>query len=361
MLPWVLRQSSASYLLGSQLRQSSSLGSSSRQAPQAVRGLGALPATTTSSDHGAAAVAAGAALALASPFSATSSSRRQRLQRELRELGLDPQVLLDPGDPLAELVRPAWPVAEAFLDPRSDEELAVASIPGRARTVACRLAEALAKARAEAAAELCNSDRTEQELQAKPRIQRAPLTVVLSHGLTPEEVGCLLRTCESAGVQEVQICGDTPGPPDPKVLKTSLKAEDFVPHRRAPSIVEQLPLLRAAGCQIWGITDGSEESSAGADVVGSPITVDPLNGEAAFAFARAWPPSQPLALIIGPGSCGSLEPEVARNCDVLVRLGGACNPASVAEGLDIDLSGPGPALAASVVIYDLVRRLALLK
>ncbi|CAE7602754.1 unnamed protein product [Symbiodinium sp. CCMP2592] len=176
-----------------------------------------------------------------------------RLCRELHNLGLE--LTQD----LPNQVPGSWGLAQAFLEPEDDEELGRAMVPGAARTVAGKLAEEWQRGRADAAVELRNWDRTEQEIADKEG-DRQPVTVLLSD-LSPQEVGCLLRTCEAAGVPEVVLCDDTPGPPDPGVLKTSLQAEDFLCIRRAAGAAKELQRLAEAGMQVWTLDSDSGNSA----------------------------------------------------------------------------------------------------
>jgi len=146
----------------------------------------------------------------------------------------------------------AWHSLETFLDPRDAEERGVAMLPGRARSVAGSIVEELQRGRQKSAEGLRNWDRTEDELREMQSAQRLPLTILLD-GLGPQEVGCLMRTCEAAGVQELLLCDDTPGPPDARVLKTSLKAEVFLPCRRVGPLETELPRLEEAGFQTWSL------------------------------------------------------------------------------------------------------------
>lgn len=56
----------------------------------------------------------------------------------------------------------------------------------------------LQRGRQKSAEGLRNWDRTEDELREMQSAQRLPLTILLD-GLGPQEVGCLMRTCEAAG------------------------------------------------------------------------------------------------------------------------------------------------------------------
>lgn len=193
-----------------------------------------------------------------SVWSRTREERYHRLQREIRHLG----EVADLED-LKTQVPKAWHAVEKFLDPCDAEERGVAMLPGRARSVAGSVVEELQRGRQASQEGLRNFDRTAEELQelqslhgspSDPLVQRVPLSVpltVLLDGLCPHEVGCLMRTCEAAGVQELLLCGETPGPLDARVLKTSLKAEEFLPHRKVGPLKFELERLEEAGIQTW--------------------------------------------------------------------------------------------------------------
>lgn len=259
---------------------------------------------------------------------AEAAWRRHRLERELLHIGVDLGVL-PLGQPLQGLsgqLALARPAVDAFLWPGGPEELAVTRVPGRARTIAASLAFATQRAQARAAAELRNSDRTLDEVREAPLGPRAPLIVLLD-GLSAIEVGCLLRTCEAAHVQAVLLCGKTPGPPDPQVLKTSLHAEDWLPHRRVSGAAEALHELHAEGCRLWGLAgvraDGMEEHSG-----------------------RIETAPQPLALVLGGGPSGAVTPEVLALCDGPFWL-------SMEDSASAEV---GPGVAGSIAIFDIVRQ-----
>eukprot|EP00439_Symbiodinium_sp_Y106_P023841 s5298_g2.t3 len=205
--------------------------------------------------------------------------------------------------------------------PQPVVELGQAMVPGAARSVAGKLAEEWQRGRADAAVELRNWDRTEQEIAGKEG-DRQPLTVLLSD-LSPQEVGCLLRTCEAAGVPEVVLCDDTPGPPDPGVLKTSLQAEDFLCIRRAADAAGELQRLASAGMQVWTLDSDSGNSAKQPEA----------------DLFEDFAPCPPVALGLGCRIAGFPR----------IRV-----PVRHAAGADIRLS---IGVIGSVVIYDLIRRL----
>ncbi|CAK9117177.1 unnamed protein product [Durusdinium trenchii] len=177
-----------------------------------------------------------------------------------------------------------------FLKPNA-EELGPAMLPGRARSVAGKVVEELQRGRQAAASSegLRNWDRSQEELKLKrPKEELKPdlpsMTVLLD-GLNPEEVGCLMRTCEAAGVQELLLCGQTPGPPDVRVLKTSLKAEAFLPHRRVGPLELELWRLQKAGVQTWSL----EAQAGGASRTLAMPQVTALEVPLALAVSSDYP------------------------------------------------------------------------
>ena len=58
------------------------------------------------------------------------------------------------------------------------------------------------------------------------------------------------------------LCNDTPGPPNPAVLKTSLGAEDRVPFTYSGSLSATLQNLRNRGVSIWGLAAAATTSTA---------------------------------------------------------------------------------------------------
>eukprot|EP00927_Polykrikos_kofoidii_P047767 TRINITY_DN42048_c0_g1_i1.p1 TRINITY_DN42048_c0_g1~~TRINITY_DN42048_c0_g1_i1.p1 ORF type:complete len:360 (-),score=44.94 TRINITY_DN42048_c0_g1_i1:116-1195(-) len=288
---------------------------------------------------------------------AAAAWRRARLERELARLGVSPGVLdlhmrgqtLPAHDRL-----PAWQAVEAFLWPSSADAMAAAWLPGQAQTVAGSLAAELQAADTCAGATnagLRNVDRTPAELNGSLLTSRMPLTLVLD-GLPAEEVGGLLRACETAGVDSVILCGETPGPPEPKVLKTSLRSEAFVAHRRSPSAVVALRKLQSDGFTLWAVSadgrSGFDGDEARTDVCAPKvISLDETT--------EAIPPQLPLALALLGGYRGANTEKAAAGlramsvCDAVVRL--------PAYGVENTLSG---AVTGSIVIYEILRRWRLL-
>ncbi|CAJ1376322.1 unnamed protein product, partial [Effrenium voratum] len=215
---------------------------------------------------------------LEAAWSSTRQERVARLQRELLFLGEE-----TPLERIQLKAPRSWRQVEPFLEPQSPEDRGLAMLPGRARSLAGRLVEELQRGRQAAASELRNWDRSAEERQ-QLATGAVPLSVLVD-GLEPQEVGCLLRTCEAAGVQELVLCGETAGPPDKKVLKTSLKAEEFLPHRRGSALDQELQKLRQAGVQTW-ILD-LEQAPARLTTIGS-VGCSPAVIGSVVIYKLAW-------------------------------------------------------------------------
>jgi len=60
-------------------------------------------------------------------------------------------------------------------------------------------------------------------------IMKKELYLILDNIRSRENVGSIFRTSDAAGVKKIYLCGITPCPPHPKIEKTSLGAEKYVP------------------------------------------------------------------------------------------------------------------------------------
>lgn len=68
--------------------------------------------------------------------------------------------------------------------------------------------------------------------------------IAVAHDLrSMHNVGAIFRAADGAGFDEVIISGYTGAPPDQRITKVALGAEEFLPHRRATSLDELLEML----------------------------------------------------------------------------------------------------------------------
>ena len=83
--------------------------------------------------------------------------------------------------------------------------------------------------------------------------QRHPVTVMLTNVRSLYNVGSIFRTCDSALVHEIILCGFTPHPPRKEIEKTALGAVDTVPWRYFKNAHDAIDTLRAEGLNIFAV------------------------------------------------------------------------------------------------------------
>lgn len=66
-------------------------------------------------------------------------------------------------------------------------------------------------------------------------------------------VGSIFRTADGAGVSQIHCCGTTPTPEHPKIAKTSLGAEDFLPWNYHPNALDLVLNKKQAGYRVLSI------------------------------------------------------------------------------------------------------------
>jgi tRNA G18 (ribose-2'-O)-methylase SpoU len=84
----------------------------------------------------------------------------------------------------------------------------------------------------------------------KLREPRLPFIVVLNNIRSLYNVGSIFRTSDGAGVDKIWICGITGHPPNDRIAKTALDAQDHVPWEYREDIYTLLKELKAKGYQI---------------------------------------------------------------------------------------------------------------
>ena len=92
-----------------------------------------------------------------------------------------------------------------------------------------------------------------QELLQRQSDKRGPrlsVCVLLNHVRSLYNVGSIFRTADGAGIEKVWLAGITGIPPDSKISKTALGAEQMVPWEYARNAGEILARLRAQNYQI---------------------------------------------------------------------------------------------------------------
>ena len=77
-----------------------------------------------------------------------------------------------------------------------------------------------------------------------------PFTVVLNNIRSLYNVGSIFRTADGVGIEKLWLCGITGHPPDPKISKTALGAENTVPWEHSWNIDTVLKELKKRHYQI---------------------------------------------------------------------------------------------------------------
>ena len=151
-----------------------------------------------------------------------------------------------------------------------------------------------------ASTQLVDSRPIEREpIQSSKRNNSFHLEAILDNIRSAWNVGSIFRTSDGLGICKLHLCGLTPTPENPKVLKTSLGAEASVAWRQANDGVREAQALRAQGYHLWALeyTPGSE----------SLLDISPLQRE------------QPYCLVVGNEIAG-IDPGILDLCERLVYI-----------------------------------------
>lgn len=255
----------------------------------------------------------------AGSFKEGALQRSCELERELHVLGVDFEFLDKP--PHCTLLGPALRACKKFVLPRSQNAFDLVRTPGRAAVVAADVKRMVGAALGERALWHARCARFQAEEDAGGTALRQPLVLVLDGLRSTQNVASLLLSCEAARVTEVVLCGITPGPPDPAVLRVAGDAAAQAPQRYAPSAAVAVRDLRKKGYEVWALETTSQ----------------------AVEFTSITPP-QPLALVLGHEHQG-VSMDALDTCDkhVWIRMRGMKNSLNVA-------------VAGSIAIFDIVRQ-----
>ncbi len=74
--------------------------------------------------------------------------------------------------------------------------------------------------------------------------------IILENIRSCHNVGAIFRTADAAGWDKVFLCGYTPAPPDRRIEKVSLGAENFIEWEKTESIVEVIENLKKNNFEI---------------------------------------------------------------------------------------------------------------
>lgn len=84
-------------------------------------------------------------------------------------------------------------------------------------------------------------------------MKRNPVVIILNDIRSALNVGAIFRTADAVNAKKIYLTGYTATPEHPKVPKTSLGAENFVPWKKIDSAKELITNLKLKGYQIVGL------------------------------------------------------------------------------------------------------------
>lgn len=156
---------------------------------------------------------------------------------------------------------------------------------------------------------------------AYDRLGPLPVSVLLHHVRSLYNVGAFFRTADAVGIEQLYLSGITATPPDRRIAKTALGAEQTVPWVRVSNPVATIDALREQRVEIAAI-----ETSLHA--------VDLFD----------WRPAFPVCVLFGHEVDG-LGEDLLDRCDTRVRI--------PMLGLKHSLN---VATAGGVVLFELLRK-----
>jgi len=120
---------------------------------------------------------------------------------------------------------------------------------------------------------------------------------LIAHNLrSRENVGSLFRTCDSLGVAKLWLTGYTPAPPDNKISKVALGAEQSVPFETATDVQSVIEKLKGQGYAVYAL-----------ELTAKTVELSDFN-----------PPSK-LALVLGTETTG-VAPSVLDQCEGAIQI-----------------------------------------
>jgi len=84
------------------------------------------------------------------------------------------------------------------------------------------------------------------------------IIVVLDNIRSTYNVGAIFRSADAAGVNKIYLCGITPVPPNPKISKVALGAEDYIVWEKTKTTWRLLEKLKKEGYFIIALEQGKK-------------------------------------------------------------------------------------------------------
>jgi tRNA G18 (ribose-2'-O)-methylase SpoU len=125
------------------------------------------------------------------------------------------------------------------------------------------------------------------------------LGVLLDNVRSAWNVGSIFRTSDGVGIQRLYLCGITPTPKNPLVLKTSLGAEKNIPWQHDTDGVQVALTLKDQGKKLWAMELG-ENSESLYDHLDKTI-------------------DEPIVLVFGNEMIG-IDPGILEHCERMISL-----------------------------------------
>ena len=120
---------------------------------------------------------------------------------------------------------------------------------------------------------------------------------LIAHNLrSRENVGSLFRTCDSLGVAKLWLTGYTPAPPDNKISKVALGAEQTVPFETATDVQGVIEKLKGQGYAVYAL-----------ELTSKAVELSDFN------------PPPKLAMVLGTETTG-VAPSVLDRCEGAIQI-----------------------------------------
>lgn len=148
--------------------------------------------------------------------------------------------------------------------------------------------------------------------------------LILDNIRSRENVGSIFRTADAARVSKIYLAGITPCPPHPKIAKTSLGAENFVPYEYIRDTWRIVTKLKEKDIKVFALEQ----------------TKDSVN-----IFKLRTTNHEPIALILGNEVKG-ISPKILKYCDKIVYI----PMFGKKESLNVSVS-------AGIALYQLIRKI----
>ncbi|MFC2130861.1 TrmH family RNA methyltransferase [Bacteroidota bacterium] len=85
------------------------------------------------------------------------------------------------------------------------------------------------------------------------KTDRFPVSLIVHNVRSLYNVGSIFRTCDSALISELVLCGFTPYPPRKEIEKTALGAVDSVPWRYEKDIFKAIHSFKELGIRVFAL------------------------------------------------------------------------------------------------------------